>query len=45
MSDAYSLGVEAFERGDEFGMNPYDVLDVQSEDWQHGWMDAYAESK
>lgn len=45
MSDAYQLGREAHDRGDDFELNPYNQDDEQSDDWDFGWMDAYAESK
>ena len=45
MSDAYSLGVEAFNRGDELDLNPYDHSDAQYDEWSYGWMDAYVETK
>lgn len=45
MSDAYQLGKEAHDRGDDFSLNPYDQSDAQYDEWRHGWFDAYAESK
>lgn len=45
MSDAYQLGQEAFERGEDMELNPYDDMDAQHDDWDFGWFDAYSESK
>ena len=45
MSDAYQLGVSAYENGDDILLCPYNRLDEQSDEWQHGWMDAYIEDK
>ena len=45
MSDAYMLGVEAYERGDEMEMNPYLQGDGQYDEWRAGWFDCYAEDK
>ena len=45
MSDAYSLGVEAFNLGYELELNPYDQSGAQADEWAQGWMDAYVETK
>jgi ribosome modulation factor len=45
VSDAYLLGCEAFLRGDDISLCPYDESDAQSDEWKHGWMDEYVESK
>jgi len=36
--DAYHEGIEAFERGDDFGMNPFDEEDAQYDEWEDGYM-------
>ena len=44
-SDAYELGQQAFNRGVELERNPYDRSDAQYDEWDFGWMDAYADTK
>lgn len=45
ITDAYNQGKEAFLRGDDISLNPYDDRDAQFDDWRGGWMDEYVETK
>lgn len=36
MSNAYQMGCEAFNRGDDIDMNPFDDRDGQFDDWEDG---------
>ncbi len=38
--DAYDQGTEAYERGDDSDMNPYDEADAQWDLWRDGFFDA-----
>lgn len=40
MSDAYTLGFDAYERGDQKFMNPYDDRDGQHAEWIEGFEQA-----
>lgn len=40
MDDAFTEGKEAFHRGDDLDMNPYDDMDYQFDEWEDGWMTA-----
>lgn len=42
--DAYSIGQEAYNRGDDLNSNPF-VQKDRFDEWRHGWMDAYVEDK
>ena len=37
MTDAYREGIDAFERGDYFDMNPFDERDAQHYEWEDGY--------
>ena len=41
MMDAYHEGMDAFGRGDDINLNPFDDLDAQYDEWEDGWI--YAE--
>lgn len=40
MGDATKLGQEAYFRGDDFGLNPYDESDFQHDEWDDGYSQA-----
>jgi hypothetical protein len=37
MMGALEEGKEAYYRGDDLGMNPYDESDDQYDEWRDGW--------
>lgn len=37
MSDANMLGRDAYLRGDDLSMNPYDESDAQHDEWDDGY--------
>ena len=42
---AYWKGYHSCKDGKEFEDNPYSENDPDSDEWDFGWMDAYAEDK
>ena len=43
MTDAYEQGREAYYRGDEAELNPYDDADAQWEQWRDGFWGGWLE--
>ncbi len=37
MSDAWQLGYDAYLRGDDIDMNPYDEQDARHDEWDDGY--------
>jgi ribosome modulation factor len=40
MSDAFSLGAQAYAIGDSMELNPYDERDAQHDEWDDGYAQA-----
>ena len=38
--NAYEEGADAYYRGDDISMNPYDDRDAQFDEWEDGYSDA-----